>query len=131
MNFERTLAFTDGAASGNPGPGAACENGRACGSLGASVLARGDTETALGAFVRQAEFVGDEQEQDLSVRAQVYDSLADVWLARKDFIRARSWARLALRYNTRDARARAAMTKIEAGLRGFQWPTSVSGLYVR
>src|SRR6185436_12366649 len=62
---------------------------------------------------------------------QVYDNLADVWLARSDFIRARTWTRLALRFNASDARARAAMTTIETGLKPFQWPASISGLYVR
>jgi tetratricopeptide (TPR) repeat protein len=110
-------------------PDTPCSGVAQCNSLGTESLKRGDIDTAISFFKAQVGFAEDAQNKAESVTA--YNNLAVAYLHERDYFRALSWTRLALRVNPQNKAAKFNLQRIESNTKNHKWSTDVTGLYVR
>jgi hypothetical protein len=118
-----------------------CKTIEACAALGNAALQRSDASTALLYFRSQAQLAEDPPDNSAgpeafghafdTLRAQAFDNLTSAFLLRKDYFRARAWARVAVRLDPSDALAKANLKLINDKTKEHRWSTDISGLYVR
>jgi hypothetical protein len=100
-----------------------------CNRRGVDALAGGDTSTAIRLFKAQVGYAEDAQSKTQSLLA--YNNLSVAYMRNQDYLRALSWAHLALRLDAQDKAGNHNLRMIEIHLAEHRWSTHLDGLYVQ
>ena len=111
-----------------------CSTYQKCNELGTAALQHGRVDEAIKLFEQQAGFAEladiERQRSPGKLALTAYNNLAVAYMAKHDYLRARTWALVALDYDKNNPATRFNMDKIEQALRGWQWPSTPEGEYV-
>jgi tetratricopeptide (TPR) repeat protein len=120
-----------------------CSTYARCNELGAAALKQGRVDEAIELFKQQAA-LAEVADIDLYVKADrthphapysvavpAYNNLALSYYKKHDYLWARAWAHVALRWAKNNSAARFNLRKIEEALAKWRWPQTTSGEYVQ
>jgi hypothetical protein len=108
---------------------AACSSVTTCNQVGTQALRKGENLKALQCFKLQTSYAEDAHNKTQSTLA--YNNLAVAYMHSGDYIRARSWVRLAVRIDPDNARTKYNSRIIEERLQEQKWPATLAGTYVQ
>lgn len=123
------------------GKGPTCRSAADCNAKGTDALRKGNVDGAIELFRQQAVYAEktavDLQQKDrppadpYREAEKAYDNLAVAYLHKHDPLRSRAWSKQALSWNAQDHAAQFNLAQAEAALKGWHWPATPEGAYLR
>lgn len=123
--------------------GPSCRTYANCNERGTTALRQGHVDEAIHLFEQQAglaELADIDRQSKLpdpllhspyKLALTAYNNLAVAYLDKRDYLRARSWALVALRWDKEDRAARFNLRNIDRALKNWQWPKTPAGEYIQ
>jgi tetratricopeptide (TPR) repeat protein len=118
-----------------------CHTYASCNQRGTTALRQGRIDEAIQLFEKQAAFgeIADIKRQSKSGNAPpayelalaAYNNLAIAYAKKGDYLRARAWTLVALRWDKENRAAQVNLRNIDDSLKDWKWPTSAAGEYVQ